>query len=207
MWNGGFGRMKARFVFYCIGLLSLSLGVSLIIKGDLGAAPWDALAVGESTLLHLSIGTCIFMNGCILILINALLLKEAIQWLAALSIFVIGMMVDYWITTGLKTVEPVGFGQQLSLVLIGILLLGIGISIYLQAKLPSSPMDTFMVAIHRRFGLNLRNARLLNEAIAITLAMVFHGAVGIGTVIVACLLGFIIHIFYPIMERMYGKWS
>ncbi|MFC7786161.1 MULTISPECIES: YitT family protein [unclassified Rossellomorea] len=198
--------MKARFIFYCIGLLSLSLGVSLIIKGDLGAAPWDALAVGESTLFHLSIGTCIFINGCILICINALLLKEPIQWLAALSIFVIGMMVDYWISVGLKTLEPVGFIQQLSLVLTGILLLGIGISIYLQAKLPSSPMDTFMVAIHRRFGLNLRNSRLLNEAIAITLAMVFHGAVGIGTVIVACTLGFIIHIFYPIMERMYGKW-
>ena len=199
--------MKARFVFYCIGLLALSLGVSLIIKGDLGAAPWDALAVGESSLLHLSIGTCIFMNGCILICINALLLREPIQWLAALSIFVIGMMVDYWITIGLKALEPAGFGQQLSLVLIGILLLGIGISIYLQSKLPSSPMDTFMVAIHQRFGLNLRNSRLLNEAIAITLAMVFHGAVGIGTVIVACTLGFVIHIFYPIMERMYGKWS
>lgn len=199
--------MKARFVFYCIGLLALSLGVSLIIKGDLGAAPWDALAVGESSLLHLSIGTCIFMNGCILICINALLLREPIQWLAALSIFVIGMMVDYWITIGLKALEPTGFGQQLSLVLIGILLLGIGISIYLQSKLPSSPMDTFMVAIHQRFGLNLRNSRLLNEAIAITLAMVFHGAVGIGTVIVACTLGFVIHIFYPIMERMYGKWS
>ncbi|NMH67780.1 hypothetical protein HF072_03155 [Bacillus sp. RO3] len=199
--------MKARFIFYCIGLLTLSLGVSLIIKGDLGAAPWDALAVGESVLLQLSIGTCIFINGCILIFINALLLKESIQWLAALSIFVIGMMVDYWISIGLTSLEPEGFLQQLSLVLTGILLLGIGISIYLQAKLPSSPMDTFMVAIHRRFGLNLRNARLLNEAIAITLAMVVHGAVGIGTVIVACTLGFIIHIFYPIMERMYGKWS
>ncbi|MCA1064261.1 hypothetical protein QTG56_03470 [Rossellomorea sp. AcN35-11] len=199
--------MKARFIFYCIGLLTLSLGVSLIIKGDLGAAPWDALAVGESVLLQLSIGTCIFINGCILIFINALLLKESIQWLAALSIFVIGMMVDYWISIGLNSLEPEGLLQQLSLVLTGILLLGIGISIYLQAKLPSSPMDTFMVAIHRRFGLNLRNARLLNEAIAITLAMVVHGAVGIGTVIVACTLGFIIHIFYPIMERMYGKWS
>mgnify|MGYP005990948341 CR=1 FL=1 len=199
--------MKARFGFYCIGLLALSLGVSLIIKGELGAAPWDALAVGESNLFHLSIGTCIFMNGCILICINALLLKESIQWLAALSIFIIGMMVDYWISMGLTFLEPAGFPQQLILVITGILLLGIGISIYLQAKLPSSPMDTFMVAIHRRFGLNLRNSRLLNEAIAITLAMMFHGAVGIGTVIVACTLGFIIHIFYPIMERMYGKWS
>ncbi|WP_064094348.1 YczE/YyaS/YitT family protein [Rossellomorea aquimaris] len=199
--------MKVRFIFYCIGLFCLSLGVSLIIKGDLGAAPWDALAVGESYLFHLSIGTCIFINGCILICINAILLKERIEWLAALSIFVIGMLVDYWITVGLRTLEPIGFLQQLGLVLMGILILGIGISIYLQAKLPSSPMDTFMVAIHYRFGLNLRNSRLLNEAIAITLAILFHGAVGIATVIVACCLGFIIHFFYPIMERMYDKWS
>ncbi|XXM74385.1 YczE/YyaS/YitT family protein [Lysinibacillus sphaericus] len=199
--------MKVRFTFYCIGLLCLSFGVSLIIKGNLGAAPWDALAVGESYLFHLSIGTCIFLNGCILIVINALLLRERIEWPAALSIFLIGMMVDFWIKTGLSQVEPAGFTQQLSFVLAGILILGFGISIYLQAKLPSSPMDTFMIAIHRRFGLNLRNARLLNEAIAITLAMVFHGAVGPGTVIVACTLGFIIHFFYPIMEHMYGKYT
>ncbi len=199
--------MKVRFTFYCIGLLCLSFGVSLIIKGNLGAAPWDALAVGESYLFHLSIGTCIFLNGCLLIVINALLLRERIEWPAALSIFLIGMMVDFWIKTGLSQVEPAGFTQQLSFVLAGILILGLGISIYLQAKLPSSPMDTFMIALHRRFGLNLRNARLLNEAIAITLAMVFHGAVGIGTVIVACTLGFIIHFFYPIMEHMYGKYT
>jgi uncharacterized protein len=199
--------MKVRFTFYCIGLLCLSFGVSLIIKGNLGAAPWDALAVGESYLFHLSIGTCIFLNGCILIVINALLLRKRIEWPAALSIFLIGMMVDFWIKTGLSQVEPAGFAQQLSFVLTGILILGFGISIYLQAKLPSSPMDTFMIAIHRRFGLNLRNARLLNEAIAITLAMVFHGAVGPGTVIVACTLGFIIHFFYPIMEHMYGKYT
>jgi uncharacterized protein len=199
--------MKVRFTFYCIGLLCLSFGVSLIIKGNLGAAPWDALAVGESYLFHLSIGTCIFLNGCILIVINALLLKDRIEWPAALSIFLIGMMVDFWIKTGLSQVEPASFTQQLSFVLSGILILGFGISIYLQAKLPSSPMDTFMIAIHRRFGLNLRNARLLNEAIAITLAMVFHGAVGPGTVIVACTLGFIIHFFYPIMEHMYGKYT
>jgi uncharacterized protein len=199
--------MKVRFAFYCIGLICLSLGVSLIIKGDLGAAPWDALAVGESYILHLSIGTCIFLNGCILIVINALLLNDRIQWLAALSIFIIGMMVDFWIKTGLSHIEPFGFIQQLSFVIAGILILGIGIAIYLQARLPSSPMDTFMIAIHHRFGLNLRNARLLNEAIAITLAMLVHGAVGIGTVIVACTLGFIIHFFYPIMEHMYGKWN
>ncbi|MGR3762613.1 YczE/YyaS/YitT family protein [Rossellomorea sp. NS-SX7] len=199
--------MKVRFAFYCIGLICLSFGVSLIIKGNLGAAPWDALAVGESYLFHLSIGTCIFINGCILIVINAILLRERIQWLAALSIFIIGMMVDFWITNGLLHLEPTSFIQQLSFVITGILILGIGIAIYMQAKLPSSPMDTFMIAIHMRFGLNLRNARLLNEAIAITLAMVFHGAVGIGTVIVACTLGFIIHFFYPIMEHMYGKWA
>ena len=199
--------MKVRFLFYTIGLLCLSLGVSLIIKGDLGAAPWDALAVGESYMFHLSIGTCIFINGCILIGINAILLKERIQWLAAFSIFMIGMLVDYWITIGFKTLEPSSFTHQLTLVTAGIFILGIGISIYLQAKLPASPMDTFMVAIHERFGLNIRNARLLNEAIAITLAMLFHGAVGIGTVIVACTLGFVIHFFYPIMEHMYGKWS
>lgn len=194
-----------RSLFYSIGLLSLSLGVSFVIHANMGAGPWDALAVGESRLFHLTIGTCIFLNGCILIGVNAFLLKERPRWLAALSIFLIGQLVDFWLRVTVTVLVPSDLTSQILFVVIGTTLIGLGISIYLQAGLPSSPMDTLMMALHHRFGLNLNHARLLNEAIAITLAIAAGGSIGIGTLIVACTLGSVIHFFYPIIERMYGK--
>ncbi len=200
-------KYGVRAFFYIIGLLMLTLGISLIIRANIGAAPWDALAVGESRLFHLSVGTCIFINGCVLIVINAILLRKKMELLAALSIFLIGMLVDFWLNEGLALFHPLLFSEKLTFLLIGVLLLGVGISIYLQAHLPSSPMDTLMVAIHKRFGLNIRDARFVNEAIAVTLAIIFQGAVGIGTVIVAFTLGFVIHYAYPIMEKLYTSLS
>jgi uncharacterized protein len=199
--------MRVKLAFFSFGLLLLTAGISLIVKGNLGAAPWDALAIGESQLFHLSIGMCIFINGCLLIIVNSILLSERIEFFAAFSIFLIGMLVNFWISYGFINISPSGLLEQFSFTMIGIIMLGVGISIYLQAHLPSSPMDTFMVALHKRFGLNLNNARLLTEAIAVTLAVIFQGAVGVGTFLVACTLGFVIHFFYPIMEKIYDRWT
>lgn len=69
--------MKERFLFFIIGMLILTMGVALIIRSNLGASAWDALAVGESQMFHLTVGTFVFINGVILIFINAFLMKKA----------------------------------------------------------------------------------------------------------------------------------
>ncbi|WP_275887836.1 YitT family protein [Bacillus sp. P14.5] len=199
--------MRERTVFFFVGLMILTLGVALIIKANLGAASWDALAVGESTTFGITVGTCVFINGIILIFINAFLLKRKPEILAALSIFIIGLMIDFWLLIGLKNFAPDHLGVQSATLLIGILALGVGIAVYLQAKFPSSPMDTIMVAISERFGLSLRSSRLISEGLALALAVAFGGAVGIGTVIVTLSLGFIVQFFFPKFENLLQGWS
>jgi uncharacterized membrane protein YczE len=199
--------MKERFAFFTLGLLILTLGVALIIKSNLGASAWDALAVGESHMFSLTVGTCVFINGIVLIFINAFLLRKRPEVLAAATIFVIGMLIDFWLLVVLKDFSPTTVFLQYTALVSGILTMGIGVAIYLQAKFPSSPMDTLMVAIHTRFNLNLRTSRIISESFALLLAFLFHGAIGIGTIIVTASLGFVVQYFFPMFEQLLKRRS
>lgn len=124
--------MKERALFYIVGLLILTLGVALIIKSGLGASAWDALAVGEATMFSLTVGTCVFINGIVLIL---------------------------------------------------------------------------MVAIQNRFNLSLRVSRIISEGFALSLAVLFQGAIGVGTIIVTLTLGFFVQYFNKVFEDLLKKMS
>ncbi|KAB2335702.1 YczE/YyaS/YitT family protein [Bacillus mesophilum] len=199
--------MKVRFNFYVIGLILLTMGVSLIIKSQLGASPWDALAVGQSNLFKITVGTCVFINGIVLIFLNAFLMKKKPEFLAALSILVIGLMIDFWLLIAFEHLLPATTLLKWFVLVAGIIVTGIGVSIYLQAKFPASPMDTIMVAIQSRFGFNLRNSRILSESFALLLAILFKGAIGVGTIVVTLTLGFVVQFFYPRFEHLLLKWQ
>lgn len=176
--------MKRRLMFFTIGLFILTMGVALIIKSGLGASAWDALAVGESNMFGITVGTAVFINGVVLIVLNALIMKKKPDVLAAGSILVIGLLIDFWLLVVFNDYAPEMLMNQVFTLASGILTMGLGIAIYLQAKFPASPMDTLMVAIHTRFGLNLRNSRIISEGFALSLAFLFKGDIGIGTIIV-----------------------
>ncbi|MRX71195.1 hypothetical protein GJU40_03285 [Bacillus lacus] len=194
--------MKVRTLFYTIGLLILTMGVSLIIKAGLGASAWDALAVGQSETFQLTVGTFVFINGMILIFLNSLLMKKKPELLAAGSIFLIGLLIDFWLLIALPNLVPANTAVQYLWLLAGILAVGIGVSVYLQAKFPASPMDTLMVAIQQRFGLSLRTSRIMSESFALLLAFLFRGPIGIGTILVTFSLGFVVQYFYPKSEAL-----
>ncbi|WP_201714203.1 YczE/YyaS/YitT family protein [Rossellomorea arthrocnemi] len=197
--------MKRRCLYFTIGLFVLTMGVALIIKSGLGASAWDALAVGESNMFEITVGTAVFINGVVLIGLNALIMKEKPDVLAAGSILVIGMLIDFWLLVVFNDYTPDLLMNQLIALASGILTMGIGIAIYLQAKFPASPMDTLMVAIHTRFGLNLRNSRIISEGFALSLAFLFKGDIGIGTIIVTLTLGFVVQYSFPIFEQLFEK--
>ena len=63
-----------------------------------------------------------------------------------------------------------------------------------------------MVAINTRFGLNLRNSRLISEGFALSLAFIFRGDIGIGTILVTLLLGSVVQYTYPLFQQLFeGK--
>jgi uncharacterized protein len=197
--------MKNRIVFFLVGIIILTFGVCLIIQAGLGAGAWDALAIGEARVFGLSMGTCVLINGIILIIINSILQKKRPEYLAGLTIFSIGLLIDFWFFVLFNQYHPESLLLKVVSLIVGIVILGLGVSIYLQAKLPSSPMDVLMVAIHERFGLSFGKARVIAEGSAFILALLFRGEIGVGTVVVTLTLGYVVQHMYPYFERLYKR--
>ncbi|WP_112179929.1 MULTISPECIES: YitT family protein [Paraliobacillus] len=193
---------KVRSIFFLVGIVILSFGISMTIKADLGAGAWDALNVGLSSVIGLTVGSWVIIIGLLLMLVNAWIVRERPDYFAIITILVIGLMIDFWLLIVMESWNFSGLIEQLFLLLIGISVLGFGVSIYLQPKFSLNPVDGFMVALKKRFHLSTMVAKTLTEATALVIAFLIGGPIGVGTFIILFGVGPAIQLFEPTANRM-----
>lgn len=196
-----------RSIFYIGGLFILAFGATLTIKANLGAGPWDALNVGLSRLVGLTIGSWIVIIGILLIFVNAALLRKRPEVLSLITVFLLGFFVDFWMANLLHHFHYVDWKHQLFMLIIGLAIVGLGIAVYLQASFPLNPIDHFMVTLQKKFGLNIMVAKLIGEILALLFALLANGPIGIGTLIIAFGIGPAIQFFHPYCSGIMNKLS
>jgi len=194
-----------RSTIYVSGLFILAFGATLTIKANLGAGPWDALNVGLSHLVGLTIGSWIVIVGIVLIFVNAFLLRKKPNLLSLATVFILGFFVDFWMAHLVNQLHYFMFASQLLLLITGLIIIGLGIALYLQSEFPLNPIDHFMVTIQERFGVNLMTAKLIGEILALLFAFLVNGPIGLGTLIIAIGLGPSIQFFHPYCSKLTGK--
>ncbi|RXJ00334.1 membrane protein [Anaerobacillus alkaliphilus] len=195
-----------RMVSFLAGLILLSLGISFTILSQLGAGAWDALAVGLSNLTGLTVGTWVILTGVILIFVNAVLLKKKPDFIAMVTVLIIGYFIDFWLLIIFPNFVVDALLMQIIVLLSGVILMGFGISTYLQGKFAVVPIDRLMMAIQFRTKVSLGVAKTIGEVTALVLAFLVGGPVGVGTIVVTLSIGPMIQLFFPHLERfVYGN--
>lgn len=198
-----------RFLFYVIGLFILTLGISMTIVSGLGTSPFDALNVGLSKTIGLTVGSWEFLNGLIMLFINALISKGKPDFLALLTALLTGIGIDIWLLLMHSTYIPSAFIGQFIFLLGGVVIIGLGIATYLQADFAPIPVDGLMIALKNRLHISLAMGKLLVGAIMLVLAFIFNGPINWGTILVLMLAGPSIGLFYPklryVKEQLYLK--
>ena len=180
-----------RWGFYCVGMVILALGIAMTIKGDrLGIAPWDVLHVVLYMNFGLTVGTWNIIVSASLLLIIYFLSKKMPSPATWLNVFVIGIFIDLYLFL-LPSLSSV-LGNVIMFVS-GILIMGMGIGLYVAPQIGAGPRDTLMLYIQGRTGWGLRKVRTLLESGAAILGWLLGGPIGIGTVIMALLLGQVVH--------------
>ncbi|MDR4887915.1 membrane protein [Fredinandcohnia sp. QZ13] len=197
--------LTRRIAFFCIGLFILALGISLMIMADIGAGAWDALNVGLSETVGLTVGNWVMIVGILVMFVNALLLRARPVFLSIGTIILIGFFIDFWLLIALDEWNLEGFVVKVLTFLGGLVVASLGIAIYLQAKFPLSPLDNFMLAISSRFKLKFGISKTIAEATGLILALLVGGPIGIGTLVVTFGIGPIIQFFFPYCERLMEK--
>lgn len=185
--------MGKRMTVYFTGLMITAFGIALIVHAEAGAGSWDAVAVGLKLHFGLTIGMwSIIAQGCVVI-ITAIIERARFQVESIFAIILRSWFLDFWYYIVLAdipfTVSPAA--QWLTFVL-GVCSAGVGIGIYVEARLPKTPLDSLMVAIHNVFGWSFSSARILIEITGVAIGFFLGGPVGVGTVMIALTLGRII---------------
>ncbi|PKR76997.1 membrane protein [Halalkalibacillus sediminis] len=189
-------------IFYILGMVVLAFGVTMLILSGLGTGAWDALFVGLFELFGLTVGAWIFIVGIILIFLNSFLLKNKLDYSAVLTIFLIGVFIDFWLLIVFSGVEVTAMTSRISLLGLGVVCMSAGIGMYLQLNFARNPIDNLMMAVHYRTNWSLAVSKSSIEVAILILAFFIGGPIGIGTVIVAFAIGPLVQLFFKRFERL-----
>jgi uncharacterized protein len=188
-----------------IGILLLSFGISCSVNSQLGAAPMPSLQVGLQQTIGLTVGSWEFIIGAILVTIMAIVRRSRPDILAFLTSFLTGLSIDMWLYVTEQVYIPEQLPGKILFLCFGLLFIGLGVSLYLQAKFSPAPPDGMILLLEEIWKMNRSTSRTLFSLAVVTLGFLFSGPVGIGTFIMVVSLGPIVAFFYPKVEKLFIK--
>ena len=174
-----------RAFLLTIGIILLGIGGSFTVQSNLGTAPWTVLAQGISVQTELPLGVSFFLVSLTLFLMwIPLSLKPGYGTIANTIFFAAGLQigVDYIPT-------PANAFMAYLLLLFGIFITGAGGAMYITCGLGTGPRDGIMLAFTGIAKMPFTVVRAIIEIFVLTVGYFLGGDVGIGTVIIALLIG------------------
>lgn len=187
------GRLPRRVVQLFIGLVLFGFSIALMLRGNLGVAPWDVLSIGLTHWLPLSFGQItIVLSFVVLLLWIPVGERPGVGTLA--NAIVIGLAVDASLVW-LPVVDD--WAPRIALMLAGVVLNGIAGAVYIGAQLGRGPRDGLMTGLARRTGRSLRLVRSLIEVVVLLIGLALGGTAGLGTLVFALAIGPLTQFFLP----------
>ncbi|MEH7745447.1 YitT family protein [Neobacillus drentensis] len=196
---------KAKFVVYVLGILLLTLGISLTIKSDLGTSPFDAVLVGLSINVGLTVGSWEIIIAFILIGCNSILKRQHPEVLGLLTAFITGIGIDMWLFLLHHLITPELWYSKVVCFGIGLVVIGLGTATYLHTNFAPIPVDRLTLIIQELTRTNIFFSRTFIYLVFLIMAMILNGPIGVGTLLTVCLGGLILNYFMPFTEKVLDR--
>jgi uncharacterized membrane protein YczE len=170
-------------------------GIGLLVRANLGLAPWDVFHQGLSEHINLPIGRTIVITSFFVLLLW-IPLSQPMGVGTLLNAVQIGVSVELVMRF---LPEPDGLVVRSALMLLGILITAIGSGLYIGAGLGPGPRDGLMMGLGLK-GYKISRARTLIEVTVLILGWLLGGQIGVGTVLFAVAIGPLVARFLPLLE-------
>jgi len=190
-----------KYIFYVVGILLLTFGISLTIQSDLGTSPFDALLVGLSKSVGLTVGSWEVIIALIIVSCNSLLQKQRPEVLGLLTALITGIGIDMWLFLLHNLVTPELWYSKVIFFGIGLVIIGLGTATYLQTNFAPIPLDRLTFIIQKLTRTNIFLARTIIYLVFLIMAMILHGPIGIGTLLTVCFGGLLLNYFMPVTKK------
>jgi len=187
------GRRPRRLVQLFAGLALYGFSMAMMVRGNLGLAPWDVFHYGVARHLPLSFGMVVVATSFAVLLLWVPLRQWPGLGTIANSV-VIGVVADLGLSV---LVVPDGLVPRALLLVGGVLLNGLAGALYIGSQFGPGPRDGLMTGLVRRTGLSVRLVRTTLEVTVLAVGWLLGGGVGLGTVLYALAIGPIVHVLLP----------
>ena len=188
-------------LFLFIGLSIFGFGHAILFGSNYGVSPWMVLAQGLAIEFGIGIGLSIIVVsfGVLLFWIP---LKEKPGIGTFINFFVVAAVIE-------MTLPYIPYQTDISLkilqVFLGILVIGIGGSIYLIANLGPGPRDGLMTGISKKTKIPMAYVRNVLEISVVIIGWSLGGTAGVGTLIFAIMIGPAIVAYMYLMKTIFEK--
>jgi uncharacterized membrane protein YczE len=187
------GRLARRLPQLYVGLVLYGVSLAMMVRGDLGLAPWDVLHSGLTQHLPITLGQAVVLMSFV-VLLFWIPLREKPGLGTISNAFVVGLSADatLWLLD-----RPDAMVLRIALMLGGIALCGLAGALYIGAQLGRGPRDGLMTGLSRRTGRSLRLVRTCLEVTVVLIGLLLGGSLGLGTVLYALAIGPLTQLWLP----------
>lgn len=200
--------MKREFLIrwsaFFVGIAVMAFGIALTIRAELGIAPWDVLHIGLMLNFGLTVGSWSIIVGFIILAVSSLLLKSLPKIGAFFNMLFVGIFIDLFLFLPL-IMTPQSFFGKLLMLIIGVIVLGIGMGLYIAAGLGAGPRDSLMLALTQLTKLKVQYVRFGMESVVLLIGWLLGGPVFIGTLIVTVMMGPVAGYTLPFFQKFVTK--
>jgi uncharacterized membrane protein YczE len=189
------GRLGRRLPQLVVGLVLYGVSLGMMVRGDLGLAPWDVLHSGLIRHVPITLGQAVVVMSFV-VLVLWVPLREVPGIGTVANALVVGMAAD---ATLALLDRPGAIVLRAVLMVGGVLLCGLASAMYIGAQLGRGPRDGLMTGLARRTGLSLRLVRTGIEVTVVLIGLLLGGVAGLGTALYALAIG-------PLTQLMLPAW-
>lgn len=165
-------HLLRRYLLLAAGLFIMAFGVAFSIRAGLGTSPISSLPYVLSLITPFTVGTATIALHVTLILLQILLLRrryDPIQLMQLPVALVFGMLTDFsvWALQGLV---PASYPGRWVLCILGILLVGVGVSFEVTAGVVTLAGEGMVLAVCKVFPIPFARAKVGFDVTLVVLA-------------------------------------
>lgn len=192
------GDLVERILQLLIGLFLYGVSLGLMVRGGIGVAPWDVLALGVSGQSGIGYGAVTVLVS-IVVLLLWIPLRQRVGLGTLLNALLVGPSADLALAV-IPAPSSVWIGAPMFVA--GLVLLAFATGLYIAADFGPGPRDGLMTGLVARTGRPVWLVRTFIEGSVLLIGFLLGGPVGVGTVLFAFGVGPLIGWFLPWTTRM-----
>ncbi|MCI5754352.1 MAG: DUF6198 family protein [Clostridiales bacterium] len=213
---GGKPLSLRRVLLYPAGLFIMALGLAFAIRSELGVSPVTSVPYVCARILGISVGTGTIVAYFVFLFLELCVYRRHFRLVYVLQIpaaFLFGWFTDVTMRIAGRIDHHGSLPVQLAMVIVGVVIVGLGLRLYLTADIIAIPPDALAVAFAWRTKKPLHLCKRVFDCCMVLLSAglslaFFRDISGlwIGTVIAALGVGYALKFFSRLLEQPLERW-